>query len=151
MAASETRIGLINVVARKRKFINPLTLNLLTTTIVAPPSNASKWQIVFNSAFKGLKRMNLKPISVQCCPKESCFWESSWAVLVRETRSWKWVWTDSGIILTRENRSSRRKTVPLSAFPPQISHGLTWDRTQASAVRGQPLKTKKYLKYIIFT
>ena len=32
-----------------------LTLNLLTTTIVAPPSNASKWQMRFNSAFKGLK------------------------------------------------------------------------------------------------
>ena len=32
----------------------PLTLNLLTTTIVAPPSNASKWQMGFNSAFKGL-------------------------------------------------------------------------------------------------
>ena len=33
---------------------NGLTLNLLTTTIVAPPSNASKWQMGFNSAFKGL-------------------------------------------------------------------------------------------------
>jgi hypothetical protein len=32
-----------------------LTLNLLTTTIVAHPSNASKWQMRFNSAFKGLK------------------------------------------------------------------------------------------------
>jgi len=31
-----------------------LTLNLLTTSIVAPPSNASKWQMEFNSAFKGL-------------------------------------------------------------------------------------------------
>jgi len=31
-----------------------LTLNLLTTTIVAPPSNANKWQMGFNSAFKGL-------------------------------------------------------------------------------------------------
>jgi len=31
-----------------------LTLNLLTTTIVAPPSNASKWQMAFKSAFKGL-------------------------------------------------------------------------------------------------
>jgi len=31
-----------------------LTLNLLTTTIVAPPRNASKWQMGFNSAFKGL-------------------------------------------------------------------------------------------------
>jgi hypothetical protein len=33
-----------------------LTLNLLTTTIVAPPSNASKWQMGFNSAFKGLNQ-----------------------------------------------------------------------------------------------
>jgi hypothetical protein len=31
-----------------------LTLNLLTSTIVASPSNASKWQMGFNSAFKGL-------------------------------------------------------------------------------------------------
>jgi hypothetical protein len=35
-------------------FVRVLTLNLLTTTIVAPPSNASKWQMGFNSAFKGL-------------------------------------------------------------------------------------------------
>jgi len=33
-----------------------LTLNLLTTTIVAPPSKAIKWQMGFNSAFKGLIR-----------------------------------------------------------------------------------------------
>ena len=33
-------------------FFSLLTLNLLTTTIVAPPSNASKWQMGFNSAFK---------------------------------------------------------------------------------------------------
>ena len=32
-----------------------LTLKLPKTTIVAPPSNASKWQMGFNSAFKGLK------------------------------------------------------------------------------------------------
>jgi hypothetical protein len=32
-----------------------LTLNLLTSTIVAPPSNARKWQMGFNSAFKGLR------------------------------------------------------------------------------------------------
>src|SRR5215469_10546360 len=31
----------------------PLTLNLLMTTIFAPPSNASKWEMGFNSAFKG--------------------------------------------------------------------------------------------------
>jgi hypothetical protein len=32
-----------------------LTLNLLTSTIVAPPSNARKRQMGFNSAFKGLR------------------------------------------------------------------------------------------------
>ena len=39
-----------------------LTLNLLTTNIVAPLSNDSKWQMGFNSAFKGLK--NVKFIDV---------------------------------------------------------------------------------------
>ena len=41
-------------VVRSYYRFKPLTLNLLTTTIVAPPSNASKWQMGFNSAFKGL-------------------------------------------------------------------------------------------------
>jgi hypothetical protein len=36
-----------------------LTLNLPTSTIVAPPSNASKWQMGFNSAFKGLNNIVL--------------------------------------------------------------------------------------------
>jgi hypothetical protein len=36
-----------------------LTRILLTTTIVAPPSNASKWQMGFNSAFKGLNAVDL--------------------------------------------------------------------------------------------
>ena len=43
-----------NIYTKKTKGPS-LTLNLLTTTIVAPPSNASKWQMGFNSAFKGLK------------------------------------------------------------------------------------------------
>jgi hypothetical protein len=38
-----------------------LTLNLLTSTIVAPPSNASKWQMGFNSAFNPLNA-ELNPI-----------------------------------------------------------------------------------------
>jgi hypothetical protein len=42
------------------KIIN-LTLNLLTTTIVAPPNNASKWEMGFNSAFKGLMPMAITP------------------------------------------------------------------------------------------
>jgi hypothetical protein len=47
-----------------------LTLNLLTTTIVAPPSNSSKWQMGFNSPFKGLRgemmAYNLHQISDYC-------------------------------------------------------------------------------------
>ena len=42
-----------------------LTLNLLTTTIVAFPSNASKRQMGFNSAFKGLSR-TLVPFPRTC-------------------------------------------------------------------------------------
>jgi len=38
--------------------ISAITLNLLTTIIVAPHSNASKWQMGFNSAFKGLNTFN---------------------------------------------------------------------------------------------
>ena len=42
-----------------------LTLNLLTTTIIAPPSNASKWQMGFNSAFKGIMHNALNQCTVQ--------------------------------------------------------------------------------------
>ena len=41
------------------KGLSYVNLNLLTTTIVAPPSNASKWQMGFNSAFKGLSYVNI--------------------------------------------------------------------------------------------
>jgi hypothetical protein len=33
---------------------------MLTTTIVAPPSKVSKWQMGFNSAFKGLIRFHYR-------------------------------------------------------------------------------------------
>ena len=39
---------------KENKIKNKLTLNLLTTTVVATPSNARKWQMGFNLAFKGL-------------------------------------------------------------------------------------------------
>ena len=42
------------------------SINLLTTTIIAPPSNASKWQMGFNSAFKGLKYINIMKLNVYC-------------------------------------------------------------------------------------
>ena len=48
------------ITKKLNKIQNYLTLNLLTTTIVAPPSNASKWQMGFNSAFKWLKTSNIK-------------------------------------------------------------------------------------------
>ena len=40
---------------RCRDRLGILRVNLLTTTIVAPRINASKWQMGFNSAFKGLR------------------------------------------------------------------------------------------------
>jgi hypothetical protein len=49
------RQGYVSSSLKKHTFLKELTLNLLTTTIVAPPSNASKWQMGFNSVFKGLK------------------------------------------------------------------------------------------------
>ena len=55
-----------------------LTLNLLTTTIVAPPSNASKWQMAFNSAFKGLNNQpDLLIIQIYSVVKLNMFRTSS--------------------------------------------------------------------------
>ena len=40
--------------------------------------------------------------------------------------------------LTRENpRTWGKKPVPVPLCPPQIPHGLIWDRTRVSAVRGR--------------
>ena len=54
-----------------------LTLNLLTTTIVAPPSNASKWQMGFNSAFKGLSYVNLNLLTttIVAPPSNASKWQ----------------------------------------------------------------------------
>ena len=54
-----TTAGILLCAYSDHFLLRPLTLNLLTTSIVAPPSNASKWQIGFNSAFKGLKHIFL--------------------------------------------------------------------------------------------
>jgi hypothetical protein len=34
----------------------------------------------------------------------------------------------------QENRSTRRKPFSVSICPPEIPHGMTWDRTQATKV-----------------
>jgi hypothetical protein len=47
--------------------------------------------------------------------------------------------SEGGIILTGENRRTRRKPVSVPLCPSQILHGLTRARTQASAVRGPRL------------
>ena len=52
-----------------------LTLNLLTTTLVAPPSNASKWQTGFNSAFKGLT-LNLLTTTIVAPPSNASKWQT---------------------------------------------------------------------------
>jgi hypothetical protein len=44
-----------------------LTLILLTTTIVAPPSNANKWQMGYNSAFKELTKSPCAFAQDMCC------------------------------------------------------------------------------------
>ena len=41
----EKILSLVQQIMLQLPGISPLTLNLLTTTIVAPPSNASKWQM----------------------------------------------------------------------------------------------------------
>ena len=56
-----------------------LTLNLLTTTIVAAPSNASKWQMGFNSAFKGLIATRISKISSM--PKHCALSGKQWYII----------------------------------------------------------------------
>jgi hypothetical protein len=65
-----------------------VTLNLLTTTIVAPPSDASKWQMGFNSTFKGLTviyvpcgaintnlTLNLLTTTIVALPSDASKWQ----------------------------------------------------------------------------
>ena len=63
-----------------------LTLNLLTTTIVAPPSNASKWRMGFNSACKGLiEQYDFKTfggIEVILCVRMGCM-----VIIASQTKS----------------------------------------------------------------
>src|SRR5215471_15424335 len=58
--------GFIGLRTTKCKVWGLLTLNLLTTTIVAPPSNASKWHMGFNSPFKGcMKNQQIHQLFIQ--------------------------------------------------------------------------------------
>ena len=73
-------ISAVNLRCFTKKGLRGLTLNLLTTTIVAPPSNASKWQMGFNSAFKGLKllkylTLNLLTTTIVAPPSNASKWQ----------------------------------------------------------------------------
>ena len=50
-----------------------LTLNLLTWRIWWAPNNASKWQMGFNPAFKGLKTLQHVSIIIQIIFRELLF------------------------------------------------------------------------------
>jgi len=48
----------------------------------------------------------------------------------------KEVWSIGGMEMAGENQSTRRKICLLPLCPLHIPHGLTWEQTQASVVRG---------------
>ena len=52
-----------------------------------------------------------------------------------------------GMTLTSENRRARRKPCP-SACPPNISHGMTWDRTRISVVTGRRPTAKAVAQHL---
>ena len=64
------------------RFLPNLTLTLLTWTIWRAPTNASKWRIGFNSAFKGLRVLPSHASQDHCLPElryrlkfPTVFWE----------------------------------------------------------------------------
>jgi hypothetical protein len=71
--------------------------------------------------------------------KQHNFLDASYVIQLRATCTWRLVCSPGGTILTGENRSTRKKKRPVSGplYPPQISHGVTQDQTQASAVKGR--------------
>lgn len=48
----------------------------------------------------------------------------------------EWVWSIVWKILTGENWNTGREIYPLSHYISQVPHGLAWDRTWASALKG---------------
>jgi hypothetical protein len=57
-----------------------------------------------------------------------------------------WVWRATVEWYWQEKTEELgEKPVPVPLCPPQIPHGLTWERTRASAVRGRRLTTWAFL------
>jgi hypothetical protein len=126
-----------------------LTLILLTWTIWGAPTNASKWRMGFNSAFKGLIKMSfclpncttsLTVLSLRKCAQ--CSGRPKWHCVLKDPRPRPLVlpynssikrqmseWSIGGMILTRENRSTGgKKSVPVP-FNHHKSH-LEWPRIE---------------------
>jgi hypothetical protein len=59
-------------------------------------------------------------------------------LLVTATCRWRWVWSIGGMILTGGTEMLGVQLL-VSLCLPQISYGLYWDRTRASAVTGRRL------------
>jgi hypothetical protein len=71
-----------------------LTLNLLTTTIVATSSNASKWQMGFNSVFKGLIHsfqltLNLLTTTIVAPPSNAIKWQMGYKSAFKGLKSFE--------------------------------------------------------------
>jgi len=67
--------------------------------------------------------------------KKHCVWKfpglGQFVFIVAATCKWRLVWGIGGMILTRENRKTRRKFYPMLLCRPHIRHGLTLGRSRA--------------------
>jgi hypothetical protein len=64
---SPLKLSICPTMALRPVYRTRLTLNPLTWKIWWAPSNASRWQMGFNSAFKGLDRCNVASQEVTAC------------------------------------------------------------------------------------
>ena len=70
-------------------------------------------------------------------------------LLVTATYTWRWACSNGVMVLTGENSSAGRENCPpVLLRPPQISHGLTWNRTHSSAVRDRQ-RTDWYMSRLL--
>ena len=119
--------------------VNDLTLILLTWRKWWTPNNASKWQMGFNSAFKGLTliRQCWEKLHVSCVV---CFWSEcpQWArassftrfpnytqrqITVCRTPVDEWTARRRDLYLATHNTHNRYPSIPTLGFEPTISAG----------------------------
>jgi hypothetical protein len=90
------------------------------------------------TAFDVQNSNSFPPISLRF-PKEHCFWKvprlRPCVLLTKATCRWRWLWSNCGIILTGEDWKIGTKDVPVPFCPPQIPHGLAWDRSLICSIQ----------------